>query len=83
MPVLNQFDRVNNIVLPSDSHCRADSTKDCQMIVEDLLSAKVFSMITERRHTRFPRPRNVLHGREHKTLLDWIKKKLKTFYSAR
>lgn len=49
----NQFDSENTVRTPSGKHSRKSSDKDRASIIEQLLSAKVFSTIPGRFHTSF------------------------------
>ena len=77
VPVLDQFDRVNNVPDISGTHTRKNPDKDIQVIVKELQKSNIFKSIPSRKHNTVPHPRNVLHGRPKKDLEEWMVKKLK------
>ena len=53
-------------------------TKTLKTIVESLRRAKVFSELANNRcYFSFPKPRDVLHSKDHTQLVQWIKEHLK------
>ena len=51
---------------------------DLKTIVQSLRRAKVFSKLANNRcHFSFPKPRDVLHSKDHTQLVKWIKEHLK------
>ena len=65
-PVLNQFDQDNKVPDISGAHKQPNAGRDIGLVVDQLTKAKVFKNISKRKHIKFSRPRNVLHGREKK-----------------
>lgn len=70
--VLDQFDRVNGIASLSAIRSTPSSEKDRDMILQQLQTSKVFTIVPGRTHRTFSNPRQVLHAMEQSKLLEWI-----------
>ena len=76
VPVLTKFDESNNVPAISGAHTRKSMQRDQNVIVDELKKNKVFKHIASRKHKTFPKPRNVLHGRDKKYLQEWMTEKV-------
>ena len=77
-PILENFDEENSIPAISGIHHIPKFDKDLKTIVQSLRRAKVFSKLANNRcHFSFPKPRDVLHSKDHTQLVQWIKEHLK------
>lgn len=76
VPILDNYDHINGVPEVSGAHRRSVSQKDVNIIVNELRKMKVFQCTPPRHHNKFPNPRNVLHGREKKSIMEWITGKL-------
>ena len=77
-PLLQKFDQDNNVPSPGGLHERRNSKKDQNLLIMELIKKGVFRHVQQRKHNKFPHPRNILHGKEKKDLTTWMEKKLKT-----
>ncbi len=77
VPVLDQYDLDNNVSPISSTHTRRSEERDLNLLVNELGKSRVFSHIPQRKHMKFPKPRNVLHGRDKKTIEIYLTEKLK------
>ena len=76
-PVLQQYDKVNNIKSHYTRHKSSDSTKDLQQLVSNLHKHSVFKNIEKRKYNTFPNPKSLLHV-EEKELVPWIEGHIKS-----
>ncbi len=67
-PVLDQFDKDNKVPNCSGIRTVPSSEKDIQLIIHQLQR----SGVPGRKHSTFPKPRDVLHAKDHSELLQWI-----------
>ena len=79
-PVLYQFDHENNVTTQLGAHHIASSEKDRNIIVSELLRAKVFSTVPGRKHSTFPKPRHILHAKTEDELITWMMNRLYTHH---
>ena len=77
-PVLYQFDKENNVIRQLGAHHIASSKKDRNIIVSELVHAKVFSAVLSRKHSTFPKLRHILHAKSEDELVTWMMNRLYT-----
>ena len=73
-PLLQKFDQDNNVPSPGGLHERRNSKKDQNLLIMELIKKGVFRHVQQRKHNKFPHPRNILHGKEKKDLTTWMEK---------
>ena len=71
-PVLSKFDNDNLLVRPTGTHHIASYERDQNVIVSELCTTNVFGSVSGRRHTSFPKPRNVLHAMSKQGIVSWM-----------
>lgn len=71
-PLLSNFDRDNNVNDSSGVHKIAKADKDRRIVIDTLQKASVFRDIPNREHLSFKKPRNILHAKPRKDMIEWI-----------
>ena len=78
--VVNNFDKITQVVKPSGKHTMMSTTEDVLLLVDHLLPNEVFRMVPGRAHSCFPdMPQNILERLDCGKLKDWISQSLKKF----
>ena len=72
IPVLDQFDNRNHFTSPSGAHRAPQFEKDRDMILQHLKHCNIFSHSEGRSHSKFSKPRDILHAISKDKLTDWI-----------
>ena len=76
-PVLENFDFINKVDNTSSKQKKSQVTKDVAVVVDELLKATSFDIKQKgRKHTGFPNPKDVLHGKKKNEILEWLIGKL-------
>ena len=57
-------------------HHAPGSENDRNIVVSELIKAKVFSLTTSRKHPSFPHPKSVLHSKKLEEVITWTTNKL-------
>lgn len=83
MPVLDQSDSENHVPTVSGLHNRVNALKDHNIICNELSTRKIFQHTPDRKHTIFPNPRNVLHGKDRSEFKKWMEVKMAKFYGKK
>lgn len=72
-PVIEQFDRVNNVPHVSGAHTKPKSDKDRNMLLEEIgKTVRVFRFKSGRKHRSFPHIKPLLQHKS-KRLVHWMK----------
>ena len=72
-PVLANFDNVNLVNVSSGRQRRPKAQKDIEVVVNELMKADcLVNKGTNRRHSKFPKPRNLLQAKDREELVDWL-----------
>lgn len=79
-PVLDMFDNCNNVHTTSTLHRNVSSEKDFKMILETLQKQSVFTQNPGRKHRSFKTPRDPLHTKPRKDIIEWIKEHTKHYF---
>lgn len=78
-PVLDNFDKVNDIITSGGLQRRQKAQKDIAIVANELVKAESFVMHNEtRKHSQFVHPKNILEAKNRKELFDWLMGKLPT-----
>ena len=72
-PVLEQFDKINNVTEHHTLHKATEMKKDLVRIVNHMNKCKIFTMTEGRRYPTFPNPRCLLHKQTENELISWTK----------
>lgn len=75
-PVLDQFDNDNGVQHYSGQRHIAGTDKDRDLIIGQLQHAQVFTSIAGRKHTTFPKPRDVLHAKQRDEIVSWMQERI-------
>ena len=75
-PVLQKYDKENEIASISETHRMASFEKDINIIVCELIKSAVFNTVPGRKHSAVPYPRHVLHAKKRNDLLTWMVERL-------
>lgn len=78
-PVLANFDQTNGVNSHSGGHKEANSDKDKVILLNELLKNQVFQENSDRAHSHFPKPKDVLHTLNHEKFKKWIYNHLHTY----
>lgn len=71
-PLLKKFDEENDVRAVSGAHKRANTSRDINIVVNELIKSKVFSTINGRKHPTFPSPKDLLHVKSNSELHEWM-----------
>lgn len=69
--IVEQFDKDNDVPLPSGAHSAPSVKKDRDIILKELLNTAVFSCGSSRHHASFPRVKVWLKF-DREALLTWM-----------
>ena len=76
-PFLAEFDNDNGIAASGGRHNKKESQKERALMVNELTKTAIYKHIANRKHDKFPHPRNILHGKSQEKLSEWMEQKLK------
>ena len=78
-PLLDNFDEMNQVLKYSSGQKRPTALKDIEIVVNELIKAECFvAHTTARKHSKFPKPKNVLEAKDRRELIDWLIGRLPT-----
>lgn len=70
---LEQFDKENDVRVPTGAHHKPSFSKDRDIILKELQQSQVFSeSVTQRKHQSFPRVKVLLHSTNQEELCTWM-----------
>ena len=76
-PVLEAFDTANNVQASSTRQKKIKMQNDIQVVVTELVKSMCFVIVNkDRKHTRFPNPKDILNMKDKTELVDWLITKL-------
>ncbi len=76
-PMLDNFDSVNQVATSSSRQRKPTAQKDIQVVVNELVKYQSFvSVNKERKHSRFPHPKDILHAKDRREVFEWLVGKL-------
>lgn len=70
--VLSNFDEENRVAGYSESHSPPPFEEEVKKIIIQLQHANVLTEFQERKHSCFPRPKNILHAQPQSNVLNYI-----------
>ena len=71
-PIINQFDKVNDILNSRTRHKLASMTKDVKRLANDMKKNKILTCTAHRKYmTNFPKSRSLIHKKAEPELLQW------------
>lgn len=78
--MLDNFDKSNNVSIPSGAHQPLSYHQDLQLITEQLQQSRIFDIIPKRKHQHFKKPKNLLHAKSSEDIVSWLCDHLKQKY---
>ena len=81
-PVLDNFDKGNNVTKSSSTHREPNSSEDFKAVLDCLNRFDVFNDSHSRKHQSFPKPRDPLHAKLHEDIVAWIKDHIKYYVDS-
>lgn len=68
--VLSNFDESNHVATVSGAHRSPSYIQDLNMIVEELQQSKVFDVVPNQIHNSFRKPKDILHAKTAREIVD-------------
>ena len=78
---LANFDKLNEVSSTSGAHSSPSFKEDVKLILNELNTARVFSVISnDRKHQSFQRPKDILHAKDKEDIITYVSDHLKKKY---